>query len=84
MVRRMCIGHSHAKLVATIAFMEDNLENPVTPPQLARLIGLSSRQLERLFRKYMGSTPGALLSGIAPETRPRPVAAQRPQRGVAF
>ncbi|MEN8194931.1 MAG: hypothetical protein ABFS30_00275 [Pseudomonadota bacterium] len=56
MVRRMCIGHSHPKLVATIAFMEDNLENPVTPPQLARSIGLSSRQLERLFRKYMGST----------------------------
>jgi transcriptional regulator GlxA family with amidase domain len=57
MALRMRIGHSHPKLVAAISFMEDNLENPVTPPQLARSIGLSSRQLERLFRKYMGCTP---------------------------
>jgi transcriptional regulator GlxA family with amidase domain len=57
MALRMRIGHSHPKLVAAIAFMEDNLENPVTPPQLARSVGLSSRQLERLFRKYMGCTP---------------------------
>jgi len=57
MALRMRIGHSHPKLVAAIAFMEDNLETPVTPPQLARSVGLSSRQLERLFRKYMGCTP---------------------------
>ena len=57
MALRMRIGHSHPKLVAAIAFMEENLEAPVTPPQLARSVGLSSRQLERLFRKYMGCTP---------------------------
>ena len=57
MALRMRIGHSHPKLVAAIAFMEENLETPVTPPQLARSVGLSSRQLERLFRKYMGCTP---------------------------
>ena len=57
MALRMRIGHSHPKLVAAIAFMEDNLENPAPPPQLARSVGLSSRQLERLFRKYMGCTP---------------------------
>lgn len=57
MALRMRIGHSHPKLVAAIAFMEDNLETPVTPPRLARSVGLSSRQLERLFRKYMGCTP---------------------------
>lgn len=57
MVRRMCIGHSHPKLVATTAFMKDNLENPVPLSQLARSIGLSNRQLERLFRKYMDSIP---------------------------
>ena len=57
MALRMRIGHSHPKLVAAIAYMEDNLENPVSPPQLARSVGLSSRQLERLFRKYMECTP---------------------------
>lgn len=57
MALRMRIGHSHPKLVAAIAFMEDNLEYPVSPPSLARVVGLSSRQLERLFRKYLGCTP---------------------------
>jgi len=57
MALRMRIGHSHPKLIAAIAFMEDNLENPVAPPQLARSVGLSSRPLPRLLRKYMGCTP---------------------------
>jgi transcriptional regulator GlxA family with amidase domain len=57
MAVRMRIGHSHPKLVAAIAFMEENLESPVSPPELARSVGLSSRQLERLFGKHMGCTP---------------------------
>ena len=57
MALRMRIGHSHPKLVAAIALMEDNLEAPVRPPTLARSVGLSSRQLERLFARYLGRTP---------------------------
>ena len=57
MALRMRIGQSHPKLVAAIAVMEENLENPVAPPQLARSVRLSSRQLERLFGKYLGCTP---------------------------
>ena len=57
MALRMRIGHSHPKLVAAISFMEDNLETPVAPSSLARAVGLSSRQLERLFRKYLACTP---------------------------
>jgi len=81
MVRRMCIGHSHPKLVATTAFMKDNLENPVPLSQLARSIGLSNRQLERLFRKYMDSIPARYYLEMRLK-RPHPVAAQRPLRGM--
>ena len=37
--------------------MEENLEEPVSRSELARTIKVSSRQLERLFRKYLGRTP---------------------------
>jgi transcriptional regulator GlxA family with amidase domain len=33
------------------------LEEPLARSELARLTGLSIRQLERLFRKYMSRTP---------------------------
>ncbi len=57
MALRMRLGLSHPKLVAAVAVMEDNLEEPVSPEALAREIELSSRQLERLFRKYLQCTP---------------------------
>ena len=37
--------------------METNLEEPLTQTDLADRAGLSTRQLERLFRKYLGATP---------------------------
>jgi len=57
MAVRVRIGRSHPKLVAAIALMEDNLEMPVPLPVLARSVNLSSRQLERLFARYLGRTP---------------------------
>ena len=57
MALRMRLGLSHPKLVAAIAFMEENLEDPVSPENLAGEVSLSSRQLERLFRKYLTCPP---------------------------
>ncbi len=57
MALRMRLGLSHPKLVGAIAVMEENLEEPVSPEALARVIELSNRQLERLFRKYLHCTP---------------------------
>ncbi len=57
MALRMRLGLSHPKLVAAVAVMEENLEEPVSPEALALAIELSSRQLERLFRKYLQCTP---------------------------
>jgi transcriptional regulator GlxA family with amidase domain len=51
------IGARHPKLVGIIAKMEDNLEDPLSPALLARQAGLSTRQLERLFRRYLDRSP---------------------------
>lgn len=50
-------GISHPKLLGAIAHMEAYLESPVPVPEIAKAIGLSKRQLERLFREKLGKTP---------------------------
>lgn len=50
-------GISHPKLLGAIAHMEAYLEHPLTLMQLAESVGLSNRQLERLFREYFDKTP---------------------------
>ena len=54
---RSRIGVSHPKLLAAIALMEENLEAPMNREEIAEAVNLSTRQLERLFRKYLHSTP---------------------------
>jgi transcriptional regulator GlxA family with amidase domain len=51
------IGVRHPKLAAVIASMERRIEEPVSPVLLARDVGMSTRQLERLFRRYLGRSP---------------------------
>ncbi|MEX2299263.1 MAG: GlxA family transcriptional regulator [Dongiaceae bacterium] len=51
------LGVRHPKLVGVIQRMEKSLEEPISRAKLAREVGLSTRQLERLFRKYLGCTP---------------------------
>ena len=48
---------NHPKLVAAISMMEANLESPLGQDALARRVGLSRRQLERLFRRYLRQAP---------------------------
>ena len=54
---RSRIGVSHPKLLAVVKTMEDNLEEPLPQTTIARETSLSTRQLERLFRKYLNTTP---------------------------
>lgn len=54
---RARLGVSHPKLIAVIGEMEENLEEPLSQKELASRASLSTRQLERLFRKYLSSTP---------------------------
>ncbi len=51
------IGSRHPKLVGIIEEMEGNLEEPLSPSVLAKQAGLSTRQLERLFRRYLDRSP---------------------------
>lgn len=51
------IGVRHPKLASVLRMMEDNIEEPVSPSQLARDVGMSTRQLERLFRRYLDRSP---------------------------
>lgn len=51
------IGVRHTKLAQVIERMESNTEDPVSPTVLARDVGLSTRQLERLFRRYLNRSP---------------------------
>lgn len=51
------IGVRHPKLAGVIQRMEQAIEDPVSPAELARDVGMSTRQLERLFRRYLSRSP---------------------------
>ena len=51
------IGVRHPKLSAVIQIMETNIEEPISPSILAQDVGMSTRQLERLFRRYLNRSP---------------------------
>lgn len=54
---RARLGVANPKILTVAALMEENLEEPLSCSTLAKRAGLSPRQLERLFRKYIGETP---------------------------
>ena len=51
------IGVRHPKLSQVIQMMEANVEDPLSPADLADQVGMSTRQLERLFRRYLNRSP---------------------------
>ncbi len=51
------IGVRHPKLSQVIQMMEANIEDPFSPAVLAQKVGMSTRQLERLFRRYLNRSP---------------------------
>lgn len=51
------IGVRHPKLSQVIQMMESNIEEPISPSILAKEVGMSTRQLERLFRRYLNRSP---------------------------
>ncbi|WP_420863566.1 GlxA family transcriptional regulator [Algirhabdus cladophorae] len=51
------IGVRHPKLSQVIQMMENNIEEPISPSVLAKDVGMSTRQLERLFRRYLNRSP---------------------------
>lgn len=61
---RARLGVAHPKLLAVVSEMEKSLETPLSCSELAEEVGLSTRQLERLFRKYIGEAPTKYYLGL--------------------
>lgn len=54
---RMRLGVAHGKLLEIVGLMEDNVEAPLSPAELAERVQISLRQMERLFSEYFARTP---------------------------
>jgi transcriptional regulator GlxA family with amidase domain len=50
-------GALQPKLSEAVTLMEANIEEPLSTDEIAQLVALSRRQLERLFKQYLGSLP---------------------------
>jgi len=50
-------GIRNAHLTQAIGRMRETIEDPLSPTQIAAEIGISTRQLERLFGKYLNTSP---------------------------
>jgi transcriptional regulator GlxA family with amidase domain len=54
---RLHLGNSQPKLIEAVALMESNLEETISLDDLAQYVGVSRRQLERLFQKHLKCVP---------------------------
>ena len=50
-------GIYHKGLVDVLELMEANIEQPLSAQELADMVGISKRQLERLFKNHLQTTP---------------------------
>jgi transcriptional regulator GlxA family with amidase domain len=51
------LGFNHRALSEAAALMEGNIEEPLSLEELAEMVMMSQRQLQRMFRHYLGVTP---------------------------
>jgi transcriptional regulator GlxA family with amidase domain len=51
------IGFSRAELIEVVRLMEANIEEPLSLEELARLVRLSQRHLQRMFKVYLDVSP---------------------------
>ncbi len=56
-VRKLQLAAKSQKLLAIVEIMELNIEDPIPPDDLAQEVGISIRQVERLFRQHTGRSP---------------------------
>lgn len=51
------LGSANKALFDVFLLMENNIEEPLSPERLARLAGMSQRNLQRLFNEHVGMSP---------------------------
>ena len=61
---RARLGVAHPKLIGVVGEMERCIEQPLSCADLAAGVGLSTRQLERLFSRYIGQAPTRYYLGL--------------------
>ena len=54
---RAQLGFTHRSLIKVAQLMEENIERPLSLDAIARETGLSRRQIERLFQRYLNCVP---------------------------
>lgn len=54
---KLHVGLAQPKLIEAVRLMEANVEEPIPVSELASYVGVSRRQLERLFQKYLNTVP---------------------------
>lgn len=58
------VGGGSAKLAEAVALMEANLGEPLSSEDIAGLVGVSRRQLERLFKQHLDALPARWYLGL--------------------
>jgi AraC family carnitine catabolism transcriptional activator len=58
------LGTGNGKVVKAVAMMEAAIERPLAASTMAARLGITGRQLERLFRSHLGTTPGHHFLGL--------------------
>ncbi|WP_347557476.1 GlxA family transcriptional regulator [Robbsia sp. KACC 23696] len=51
------VGFSRQELIEAVRLMEANIEEPLSLDELARLVSLSQRHLQRMFKRFLNVTP---------------------------
>lgn len=51
------LGVSHPALIAVAQLMDEHIEDPLSLDQIAVAVGVSRRQIERLFKRHLGAAP---------------------------
>ena len=47
------VGNRSGKLLIAVELMEANIKEPISQEELAEYVGLSRRQLQRLFQRHL-------------------------------
>ncbi|HDR8925051.1 GlxA family transcriptional regulator [Burkholderia vietnamiensis] len=58
------LGTTRDELVEAMKLMEANVEEPLSLTEIARLVGLSERQLQRVFKQFLNASPRAYYRSV--------------------